>query len=119
MRCPTCKAENQAAAKFCVECGTAFHAPCTKCGFDNPPGAKFCQECGASFKHEPASSQVAAPVAVLGKSASEERPALQPDQVPEGERKIAVQEGAIEEGIKMMLQGTAAQRSSGDIVWNR
>jgi ribosomal protein L40E len=46
MRCPSCHAENQPTAKFCVECGTAFQTPCVKCGFKNPPTAKFCQECG-------------------------------------------------------------------------
>jgi class 3 adenylate cyclase len=46
MRCPRCNADNHSAAKFCVECGTAFQPSCVKCGFENPPAAKFCQECG-------------------------------------------------------------------------
>src|SRR6266481_5223324 len=49
MRCPSCNAENQPSAKFCVECGTAFPTPCVKCGFKNPPAAKFCQECGVAL----------------------------------------------------------------------
>jgi hypothetical protein len=57
MRCPSCNVENQAGAKFCVECGTAFQTPCVKCGFGNPPAAKFCQECGAGL-----SALVQAPV---------------------------------------------------------
>jgi class 3 adenylate cyclase/ribosomal protein L40E len=57
MRCPSCNAENQSTAKFCVECGTAFQIPCVKCGFKNPPTAKFCQECGVGL-----SAPVQAPV---------------------------------------------------------
>jgi len=58
MRCPNCNADNQSAAKFCIECGTAFPIPCAKCGFKNPPSAKFCQECGSSIKPGAAPSQV-------------------------------------------------------------
>lgn len=47
MRCPSCTAENQPAAKFCIECGAAFQCACVNCGFSNPAAAKFCQECGA------------------------------------------------------------------------
>ncbi len=49
MRCPSCNAENQPTAKFCVECGTAFQTPCVNCGFKNPPAARFCQECGVGL----------------------------------------------------------------------
>ena len=49
MFCPSCNAENQPTAKFCVECGTAFQTPCMKCGFKNPPTARFCQECGVAL----------------------------------------------------------------------
>ncbi len=58
MRCPNCNADNQSAAKFCIECGAAFQIPCAKCGFKNPPSAKFCQECGSSIKPGAAPSQV-------------------------------------------------------------
>src|SRR5690348_10358508 len=50
MRCTNCNAENQPAAKFCIECGATFLIPCMNCGFRNPPGAKFCQECGTPLK---------------------------------------------------------------------
>src|SRR5260370_589936 len=88
MRCPSCTAENQRTAKFCVQCGTAFQAPCMKCGFKNPPAAKFCQECGASLESGAASQpQIAAPPAKLGKPPLDERPSLEPHEIPEGERK--------------------------------
>src|SRR5215469_282753 len=49
MRCPSCNADNQSTAKFCLECGVAFQAACATCGFTNPPTAKFCQECGSGL----------------------------------------------------------------------
>src|SRR5579864_4499301 len=88
MRCPSCTAENQPTAKFCVQCGTGFQAPCMKCGFKNPPAARFCQECGASLESGAVSQpQVAAPPVNLGKPAIDERPSLEPREIPEGERK--------------------------------
>jgi len=88
MRCPSCNAENQPTAKFCVECGTAFQTPCVKCGFKNPPAARFCQECGASLKPGSASQpQVATPPTSLGKPTVDERQSLEPHEVPDSERK--------------------------------
>jgi class 3 adenylate cyclase/tetratricopeptide (TPR) repeat protein/ribosomal protein L40E len=88
MRCPSCNAENQPTAKFCVECGAAFQPLCVKCGFKNPPTAKFCQECGASLKLGSVSQpQVATPPTRLGKPTVDERPPLESDDTPEGERK--------------------------------
>jgi adenylate cyclase len=88
MRCPGCNAENQPAAKFCVECGTAFQNACVKCSFENPPAAKFCQECGASLK--PARS--AQPPQVSASTSSQKPPmyeglSTEPGDVPDGERK--------------------------------
>src|SRR5260370_32727211 len=88
MRCPSCTAENQPGAKFCVECGTAFQTPCLKCGFKNPPAAKFCQECGVSLDPGSASQpEVAVSPAGSGKPSIEEPPSLEPHDIPEGERK--------------------------------
>jgi class 3 adenylate cyclase len=59
-----------------------------KCGFKNPPAARFCQECGASLESGAVSQpQVAAPPVNLGKPAIDERPSLEPREIPEGERK--------------------------------
>src|SRR5437879_5612123 len=37
MRCPTCKSENPASAKFSAECGAPFKSVCSKCGSESPP----------------------------------------------------------------------------------
>jgi ribosomal protein L40E len=86
MRCPSCNAENQPIAKFCVGCGAAFPSDCLKCGFKNPPAAKFCQECGASLKP----GSVSQPLLVANFPTSLARLATihrDPDNIPEGERK--------------------------------
>jgi hypothetical protein len=49
VRCPTCKYEIAANAKFCVECGVSLLDRCPNCSHDNPPVAKFCVECGAAL----------------------------------------------------------------------
>jgi class 3 adenylate cyclase/tetratricopeptide (TPR) repeat protein len=54
--CPNCAAENQALAKFCVECGTALALACPSCGAPHAPGQRFCAECG---------NALAAPAAAL------------------------------------------------------
>jgi ribosomal protein L40E len=87
MRCLSCNAENQPAAKFCVACGTAFQTPCVKCGVKNPSVAKFCQECGTSL--EPGSMsqpQVTVPPTGLSRPA-DQRQSLEPHDVLEGERR--------------------------------
>src|SRR5215510_10143857 len=75
MKCPTCGTENDAANRFCDQCGsrldagaaapspqaalasqpTAAAATCPSCGAVVLPGEAFCDECGASL------SGVAAP----------------------------------------------------------
>ncbi|HWQ15144.1 MAG TPA: zinc-ribbon domain-containing protein, partial [Roseiflexaceae bacterium] len=67
MKCPTCGAENDAANRFCDQCGTRLDAPapgvpaqavmaaqptaaapvCPRCGSAVLPGEAFCDECGA------------------------------------------------------------------------
>jgi len=44
--CPSCGTENDANARFCVECGTRLSGGCPVCGTVNPPDAKFCMNCG-------------------------------------------------------------------------
>jgi class 3 adenylate cyclase/tetratricopeptide (TPR) repeat protein len=46
MKCPGCRFENRAEAKFCCECGRQLPPLCPACGSKNPPGAKFCDRCG-------------------------------------------------------------------------
>jgi class 3 adenylate cyclase len=47
--CPSCGTENDANARFCVECGTRLAGGCPVCGTVNPPDAKFCMNCGNSL----------------------------------------------------------------------
>ena len=46
MKCPQCRHNAPAGAKFCPECGTALPGACASCAHELPPGAKFCPECG-------------------------------------------------------------------------
>src|SRR5438034_7320766 len=47
MDCPACGSENEAARKFCGECGSQLAQICPSCGEPNAPAVKFCGECGA------------------------------------------------------------------------
>jgi class 3 adenylate cyclase/tetratricopeptide (TPR) repeat protein len=47
MKCQGCQHENNAAAKFCQECGSALARHCLACGGTLGLAAKFCPECGA------------------------------------------------------------------------
>src|SRR5216684_249506 len=89
MRCPNCNADNQSAAKFCIECGAAFQIPCAKCGFKNPPSAKFCQECGSSIKPGAAPSQVRRQT-LIGREITIADQALpfESNELSDGERKM-------------------------------
>jgi len=53
MRCSRCGSENEAARKFCGECGQPLAAVCSACATANPPGTKFCGECGAPLGSQP------------------------------------------------------------------
>jgi hypothetical protein len=44
--CPNCGAQNDAARKFCGDCGTKLARTCPNCGFANGPAVRFCGECG-------------------------------------------------------------------------
>jgi len=46
MRCPQCRQDNPAGAKFCAGCGGRLEAVCSACGHPNLPGSRFCNECG-------------------------------------------------------------------------
>src|SRR5438128_4983944 len=46
MRCPACRYENPAQAKFCLEGGARLVVTCPNCRTELPPSAKFCLECG-------------------------------------------------------------------------
>jgi len=50
MQCPSCRHENPARAKFCLECGSPLPLVCKKCGTELPSSAKFCLECGEAVQ---------------------------------------------------------------------
>jgi class 3 adenylate cyclase/tetratricopeptide (TPR) repeat protein len=47
MECPSCRTQQSADARFCVECGALLPSFCALCGCSNPPDAKFCGNCGS------------------------------------------------------------------------
>ncbi len=51
MRCPRCRHENRASARFCAECGAALASldACPRCATANPAGHRFCDGCGATL----------------------------------------------------------------------
>src|SRR3990170_1010944 len=49
MNCSNCGVGNDAAHKFCSECGAPMTMVCPKCGQTNSPGHKFCSECGTDL----------------------------------------------------------------------
>jgi class 3 adenylate cyclase len=90
MRCPNCNADNQPAAKFCIECGAGFTLACAKCGFKNPPSAKFCQDCGTPFKAGAQAPQVANQLSPTRPeiAISNQTVSVAPNKIPNGERKM-------------------------------
>jgi len=87
MRCPSCNAENQPNAKFCVECGSPFRTHCPRCSADNPPRSKFCAECGLSLQSGTSASQPQTVGAAASPRSLFVERAPDAHEVPEGERK--------------------------------
>jgi hypothetical protein len=64
LRCERCDADNQADARFCIDCGAALSPPatgptarlaeseCPNCRANNATGAQFCAVCGHSLDTE-------------------------------------------------------------------
>ncbi len=52
LRCHKCNAENDAAARFCSQCGAGLvkSRPCPHCGELNDGDAKFCDNCGRALQ---------------------------------------------------------------------
>ncbi len=51
--CPNCDHSNDAAAKYCDQCGAAMPVSisCTKCATVNDPDAQYCDGCGAGIRN--------------------------------------------------------------------
>src|SRR5438093_12049640 len=48
MRCPQCRQENPAGARFCLQCGRSLRADFPACGQPLLEGATFCVQCGTA-----------------------------------------------------------------------
>jgi class 3 adenylate cyclase/tetratricopeptide (TPR) repeat protein len=90
MRCLGCNAENLAGAKFCDSCGILLPHACPSCGEPNRPTAKFCHACGAALQSETGATASRAPSNPPSRqhSAYAVTQAVEPQFVPEGERKL-------------------------------
>ncbi|TMG24089.1 MAG: zinc-ribbon domain-containing protein [Chloroflexi bacterium] len=44
--CSSCGAENQAAARYCAQCGALLSTRCPRCSAELAPDARFCPSCG-------------------------------------------------------------------------
>ncbi len=53
MECAVCKHPNEAAAKFCEECGAKLARACATCGASLKASAKFCPACGQAAIEKP------------------------------------------------------------------
>jgi class 3 adenylate cyclase/tetratricopeptide (TPR) repeat protein len=73
--CSSCGTENEAGAKFCVECAARLALACPVCGTPNVPSAKFCREC-------------AAPLSLGSVTQSQTRPIAAAAPAPIAERRI-------------------------------
>lgn len=51
--CPACGTPNEADARFCEGCGTAWERRCGACGQAASATARFCRACGASLDESP------------------------------------------------------------------
>jgi class 3 adenylate cyclase/tetratricopeptide (TPR) repeat protein len=91
MRCPSCDCVNAEAAKFCDACGTVLPLHCSACGAANRPNAKFCNECGAALGRHAQSNAAEFPEVPLLQRADPAfalGTAVEPQSVPQGERKM-------------------------------
>ena len=79
MRCPQCRRDNPAEARFCWHCGAQLAIACVACGAVQPPGAKFCPECGR------AAAEASVPAGYTPRHISEQILAVR--SAIEGERK--------------------------------
>ncbi|MGZ5213769.1 MAG: adenylate/guanylate cyclase domain-containing protein [Actinomycetota bacterium] len=63
MICAICGTENEAARKFCKECGAPLALACPSCGAANSGDSKFCGECGSTLSTTAASPTASTTVA--------------------------------------------------------
>ena len=86
MRCPQCRQDNPAGAKFCAGCGGRLEAVCPACGHPNLPASRFCNECGKPVNTPPgAAPALASPQSYTPRYLAEK--ILTSRHMLEGERK--------------------------------
>src|SRR5262245_2018293 len=91
MRCPSCDSQNPEDARFCDVCGTSMPRRCHACGATNRTTAKFCNACGAALSQENQLRTATSPETEASQSANLTfafGTAVEPQSVPEGERKL-------------------------------
>ena len=90
MHCPSCRFENPAGTRFCIECGVPLTPRCPRCGVENLPQARFCGACGTPLTGPtpaPRPPQTDRPLdAPQGQPAQGGLPATEPG-APEAERR--------------------------------
>jgi class 3 adenylate cyclase len=89
MRCSKCGSENPAGAKFCDGCAAPLALQCPSCGTSNRAAAKFCIECAAvlgAVPVAPSYTGAAQPARPEEHTIAPGAP-LEPENLPEGERK--------------------------------
>ena len=77
MICSNCGTENEAGAKFCVQCAERLALACPACGTPNIPSARFCRECASPLAPGGPGSQV-----------QSRSSALAPPTAPVAERRV-------------------------------
>jgi class 3 adenylate cyclase/tetratricopeptide (TPR) repeat protein len=71
--CSSCGTENEAGAKFCVECAARLALACPVCGTPNVPSAKFCRECAAPLSLGSVTQSQTRPIAAAAPAPIAER----------------------------------------------
>ena len=67
--CASCGTPNDAARKFCAECGNRLGVACAACGTINSASVKFCGECGSAMQADAAAASPLAATAATESSA--------------------------------------------------
>ena len=104
MNCTNCGTENQAAAKFCIECGGVLAHGCPTCGAAVPANAKFCAECGTPIGGALPSASASASPSLTRPAASDRRPA-------EAERRVVSVMFADLVGFTTLSEGRDAEET--------
>ena len=84
MICPNCGTQNEAGARFCMECATPLGQICPTCGKANQASAKFCSECATPL----GTSSVATTAVATGRAATSTAEDASATTAPVAERRL-------------------------------